>query len=164
MIQLLINWCSSWLVIYFSLIFCCEILFCSSKEKPTLGYVLQAMFNKIIWISALVCLFVITSSMSGSKQCSSMGWKLFDLWPWLSLLVQKLDLSSDHLKAILVAEIFSVMVSRSGTRIKTRKRNIAVPLDTATFADAVVQIYNEHKGDLVCQRFLIVFSIMSILF
>uniref|UniRef100_A0A7I4C3H3 W2 domain-containing protein n=1 Tax=Physcomitrium patens TaxID=3218 RepID=A0A7I4C3H3_PHYPA len=35
-----------------------------------------------------------------------------------------------------------------GTRIKTRKRNIAVPLDTATFADAVVQIYNEHKGDL----------------
>ncbi|KAG0556742.1 hypothetical protein KC19_11G076400 [Ceratodon purpureus] len=35
-----------------------------------------------------------------------------------------------------------------GTRIKTRKRNIAVPLDTATFADAVVQIYNEHQGDL----------------
>ena len=37
----------------------------------------------------------------------------------------------------------------SGTRIKTRKRNIAVPLDTGTFADAVVLIYNEHKGDLV---------------
>jgi hypothetical protein len=35
-----------------------------------------------------------------------------------------------------------------GTRIKTRKRNIAVPLDTATFSDAVVQIYNEHQGDL----------------
>jgi hypothetical protein len=35
-----------------------------------------------------------------------------------------------------------------GTRIKTRKRNIAVPLDTGTFADAVVQIYNEHSGDL----------------
>jgi hypothetical protein len=35
-----------------------------------------------------------------------------------------------------------------GTRIKTRKRNIAVPLDTATFADAVVQIYVEHDGDL----------------
>jgi hypothetical protein len=40
----------------------------------------------------------------------------------------------------------------SGTRIKTRKRNIAVPLDTATFGDAVVQIYLEHHGDLV--RFL----------
>ncbi|CAK9209457.1 unnamed protein product [Sphagnum troendelagicum] len=35
-----------------------------------------------------------------------------------------------------------------GTRIKTRKRNIAVPLDTATFGDAVVQIYLEHHGDL----------------
>ncbi|CAM6051618.1 unnamed protein product [Sphagnum compactum] len=38
--------------------------------------------------------------------------------------------------------------SLHGTRIKTRKRNIAVPLDTATFADAVVQIYVEHDGDL----------------
>jgi hypothetical protein len=39
----------------------------------------------------------------------------------------------------------------NGTRIKTRKRNIAVPLDTGTFADAVVLIYNEHKGDLVSE-------------
>jgi hypothetical protein len=37
----------------------------------------------------------------------------------------------------------------SGTWIKTRKRNIAVPLDIATFGDAVVQIYLEHHGDLV---------------
>ncbi|KAJ6802393.1 basic leucine zipper and W2 domain-containing protein 2-like [Iris pallida] len=35
-----------------------------------------------------------------------------------------------------------------GTRIKTRKRNITVPLDPASFADAVVQIYLEHTGDL----------------
>ncbi|KAL3701478.1 hypothetical protein R1sor_019500 [Riccia sorocarpa] len=35
-----------------------------------------------------------------------------------------------------------------GTRIKTRKRNIAVPLDPASFADAVVQIYLDHQGDL----------------
>eukprot|EP00252_Welwitschia_mirabilis_P016847 TRINITY_DN3744_c0_g1_i1.p1 TRINITY_DN3744_c0_g1~~TRINITY_DN3744_c0_g1_i1.p1 ORF type:complete len:412 (+),score=107.21 TRINITY_DN3744_c0_g1_i1:326-1561(+) len=35
-----------------------------------------------------------------------------------------------------------------GARIKTRKRNIAAPLDPATFADAVVQIYLEHEGDL----------------
>ncbi|XP_078434087.1 uncharacterized protein LOC144705345 [Wolffia australiana] len=35
-----------------------------------------------------------------------------------------------------------------GTRIKTRKRNIAAPLDPASFADAVVQIYNENSGDL----------------
>lgn len=35
-----------------------------------------------------------------------------------------------------------------GTRIKTRKRNIAAPLDPASFADAVVQIYLEHNGDL----------------
>ncbi|RVX07224.1 hypothetical protein CK203_022454 [Vitis vinifera] len=36
----------------------------------------------------------------------------------------------------------------SGTRIKTRKRNIAAPLDPATFADAVVQIYLDNAGDL----------------
>ncbi|KAF8388541.1 hypothetical protein HHK36_027216 [Tetracentron sinense] len=36
-----------------------------------------------------------------------------------------------------------------GTRIKTRKRNIAAPLDPATFADAVVQIYLDNAGDLV---------------
>ncbi len=35
-----------------------------------------------------------------------------------------------------------------GARIKTRKRNIAAPLDPTTFADAVVQIYLEHEGDL----------------
>ncbi|XP_042448297.1 protein krasavietz-like [Zingiber officinale] len=35
-----------------------------------------------------------------------------------------------------------------GTRIKTRKRNIAAPLDPAAFADAVVQIYLENAGDL----------------
>ncbi|KAF5944131.1 hypothetical protein HYC85_018208 [Camellia sinensis] len=36
-----------------------------------------------------------------------------------------------------------------GTRIKTRKRNIAAPLDPSTFADAVVQIYLDNAGDLV---------------
>ncbi|XP_009620435.1 uncharacterized protein [Nicotiana tomentosiformis] len=35
-----------------------------------------------------------------------------------------------------------------GTRIKTRKRNIAEPLDPAAFADAVVQIYLDNAGDL----------------
>lgn len=41
-----------------------------------------------------------------------------------------------------------------GTRIKTRKRNIAAPLDPATFADAVVQIYLDNAGDLelVCKN------------
>lgn len=37
----------------------------------------------------------------------------------------------------------------SGTRIKTRKRNIAAPLDPAAFSDAVVQIYLDNAGDLV---------------
>ncbi|KAJ6884379.1 hypothetical protein NC652_031399 [Populus alba x Populus x berolinensis] len=36
----------------------------------------------------------------------------------------------------------------SGTRIKTRKRNIAAPLDPAAFADAVVLIYLDNAGDL----------------
>ncbi|KAK1257880.1 hypothetical protein QJS04_geneDACA017399 [Acorus gramineus] len=36
----------------------------------------------------------------------------------------------------------------SGTRIKTRKRNIAAPLDPAAFSDAVVQIYLDNAGDL----------------
>ncbi|TXG48804.1 hypothetical protein EZV62_024679 [Acer yangbiense] len=36
----------------------------------------------------------------------------------------------------------------TGTRIKTRKRNIAAPLDPAAFADAVVQIYLDNAGDL----------------
>ncbi|CAI7831110.1 unnamed protein product [Closterium sp. NIES-54] len=35
-----------------------------------------------------------------------------------------------------------------GTRIKTRKRNIAVPLDPTSFADAIVHIYTDHQGDL----------------
>ncbi|GJP77349.1 hypothetical protein CLOP_g7758, partial [Closterium sp. NIES-67] len=35
-----------------------------------------------------------------------------------------------------------------GTRIKTRKRNIAVPLDPTSFADAIVHIYKDHQGDL----------------
>lgn len=35
-----------------------------------------------------------------------------------------------------------------GTRIKTRKRNIAVPLDPSSFADAIIQIYTEHQGNL----------------
>lgn len=36
-----------------------------------------------------------------------------------------------------------------GTRIKTRKRNIAAPLDPAAFSDAVVLIYLDNAGDLV---------------
>jgi uncharacterized protein YfaA (DUF2138 family) len=36
----------------------------------------------------------------------------------------------------------------SGAQIKTRKRNIAVPLDPGSFADAVVQIFQDSKeGD-----------------
>ncbi|KAK7269060.1 hypothetical protein RIF29_21775 [Crotalaria pallida] len=35
-----------------------------------------------------------------------------------------------------------------GTRIKTRKRNIAAPLDPASFSDSVVQIYLDNHGDL----------------
>ncbi|KAF8100808.1 hypothetical protein N665_0216s0008 [Sinapis alba] len=35
-----------------------------------------------------------------------------------------------------------------GTRIKTRKRNIAAPLDPAAFSDVVVQIYLDNAGDL----------------
>lgn len=41
------------------------------------------------------------------------------------------------------------MCTYSGQRIKTRKRNIAAPLDPAAFADAVVQIYLDNAGDLV---------------
>jgi hypothetical protein len=40
-------------------------------------------------------------------------------------------------------------VNCRGTRIKTRKRNIAAPLDPASFSDAVVQIYLDNGGDLV---------------
>ncbi|GKV40170.1 hypothetical protein SLEP1_g47838 [Rubroshorea leprosula] len=41
-----------------------------------------------------------------------------------------------------------------GTRIKTRKQNVAAPLDPAAFADAVVQIYLDNAGDLelVCKN------------
>ena len=35
-----------------------------------------------------------------------------------------------------------------GQRIKTRKRNIAAPLDPASFSDAIVQIYLDNAGDL----------------
>mgnify|MGYP007051833562 CR=1 FL=1 len=46
----------------------------------------------------------------------------------------------------------------SGTRIKTRKRNIAAPLDPSSFADAIVEVYLQHEGDLVylleCHKFL----------
>ncbi|KAG6534929.1 hypothetical protein ZIOFF_008837 [Zingiber officinale] len=46
-------------------------------------------------------------------------------------------------------EVFRVRVyAGDGTRIKTRKRNIAAPLDPAAFADAVVLIYLENAGDL----------------
>jgi hypothetical protein len=37
----------------------------------------------------------------------------------------------------------------SDTWIKTHKRNITVPLYTATFGDAVVKIYLEHHSHLV---------------
>ena len=37
----------------------------------------------------------------------------------------------------------------SGTRIKTRKRNIAAPLAPEAFADVVIQIYVDNVGDLV---------------
>ena len=40
----------------------------------------------------------------------------------------------------------------SGARIKTRKRNIQVPLDPSTYSDAIVHIYAERGGDLVSLR------------
>ncbi|KAK2974266.1 hypothetical protein RJ640_016752 [Escallonia rubra] len=50
---------------------------------------------------------------------------------------------------VLSLVIFTWSVCKcSGTRIKTRKRNIAAPLDPAAFADAVVQIYLDNAGDL----------------
>ncbi|KAK1354164.1 hypothetical protein POM88_047420 [Heracleum sosnowskyi] len=39
-------------------------------------------------------------------------------------------------------------LQHASTRIKTRKRNIAAPLDPAAFADAVVQIFLDNAGDL----------------
>lgn len=44
-----------------------------------------------------------------------------------------------------------------GTRIKTRKRNIAAPLDPAAFSDAVVLIYLDNAGDLVSVSIFIFF-------
>lgn len=44
---------------------------------------------------------------------------------------------------------FLLIYISSGTRIKTRKRNIPAPLDPAAFSDAVVQIYLDNAGDLV---------------
>lgn len=35
----------------------------------------------------------------------------------------------------------------SGARIRTRKRNIAVPLDKGSFADTVVTLYLDSKED-----------------
>lgn len=41
-----------------------------------------------------------------------------------------------------------VYAACSGAQIKTRKRNIAVPLDPSSFADAVVEIFQDSKeGD-----------------
>ncbi|ONM19415.1 ARM repeat superfamily protein [Zea mays] len=48
-----------------------------------------------------------------------------------------------------------------GTRIKTRKRNIAAPLDPASFSDAIVQIYLDNGGDLVRPSELVAKSIES---
>ncbi|KAA3474193.1 serine/threonine-protein kinase PEPKR2 [Gossypium australe] len=45
--------------------------------------------------------------------------------------------------------------NNNGTRIKTRKRNIAAPLDPSAFADAVVQIYLDNAGDLVAPEVLL---------
>jgi hypothetical protein len=42
-----------------------------------------------------------------------------------------------------------VQCSCSGARIKTRKRNIAVPNDPSGFADNVIQFFKEKDGDLV---------------
>lgn len=52
-----------------------------------------------------------------------------------------------------------------GTRIKTRKRNIAAPLDPAAFSDAVVLIYLDNAGDLVlfCVFKCLVFSLNRLL-
>lgn len=56
---------------------------------------------------------------------------------------------------LFVIILFSQLCYFSGTRIKTRKRNIAAPLDPAAFSDAVVQIYLDNAGDLVLLHFCI---------
>ncbi|MBA0872734.1 hypothetical protein Goshw_019556 [Gossypium schwendimanii] len=58
---------------------------------------------------------------------------------------------SDFLDAISNLCISIIYLLCSGTRIKTRKRNIAAPLDPSAFADAVVQIYLDNAGDLASQ-------------
>ena len=58
-----------------------------------------------------------------------------------------------HVCLIYVVGTYLLFISiPSGTRIKTRKRNIAAPLDPAAFSDAVVQIYLDNAGDLVMLR------------
>lgn len=64
---------------------------------------------------------------------------------------------------ILLSLYFSACCS-SGTRIKTRKRNIAAPLDPAAFADAVVQIYLDNAGDLVSVCVCVCVKYMSTFF
>ncbi|OAE21362.1 hypothetical protein AXG93_891s1100 [Marchantia polymorpha subsp. ruderalis] len=61
------------------------------------------------------------------------------------LLLRFLIFRSRHLTVLTCSKEKPTL---GGTRIKTRKRNIAVPLDPSSFADAVVQIYLEHQGDL----------------
>mgnify|MGYP006973824222 FL=1 len=43
-------------------------------------------------------------------------------------------------------------------QIKARKRNIAAPSNPPSFADAIVEVYLQHEGDLVylleCHKFL----------
>lgn len=56
--------------------------------------------------------------------------------------------------------IWVICSGYSGTRIKTRKRNIAAPLDPAAFSDAVVQIYLDNAGDLVI--FLSAFAVSCV--
>lgn len=41
----------------------------------------------------------------------------------------------------------STAASCSGTRIRTRKRNIAVPLDHGSFADTVTELFNDEGAE-----------------
>ena len=88
------------------------------------------------------------------KVCSCSN---FSVWCYC-LVVQECYIaytSLNFLKRILVIIDLSYLPSPlivwldSGTRIKTRKRNITIPLDPASFSDAVVQIYLDNAGDLV---------------
>ncbi|KAG6390995.1 hypothetical protein SASPL_148741 [Salvia splendens] len=56
-----------------------------------------------------------------------------------------------------LGQVFEHPVFCVGTRIKTRKRNIAAPLDPAAFSDAVVQIYLDNAAES-----LIAFSVMHV--